>query len=115
MTEERQQGELLDINQFLKDNNIHDADGPPRATDNSDSRYVSLVAGGIKPEGEDFPDIYVTKALATEAYLKSLKDWLKGRQIIIWRERPIIIVFTFKTKSVAWSNAYQIYSRLTAY
>lgn len=114
MTKMRE-GDLISLVEFYLDYHIHDADGPHNSTDKSGEHYTIVVAGGVKSEGEDYPCIYKSESEAIRAYFKTLVEWLKGRQIIIWRQRPELVVFTFKGKEVAWERRYQIYSRLTAY
>ncbi len=111
------EGTLVDLAAFKQDFNVVDADGPPMFY-NADT----LVAGGIKKEGDDFPFICPTPQKAIALYLKSLEDYLKERSIhkncniIIWRTRPEIVVFTIKGgKKKSWIRHYQVYSRLVAY
>jgi hypothetical protein len=109
------EGELIDLTEFKFDFQIVDADGPPKSYDDSGQSYITLVAGGIKTEGSDFPFICPTEREAIKRYFKSLEEFLQARKIIIWRTRPELVVFTFKGKKHAWDRHYQVYSRLTVY
>lgn len=109
------EGDLIDLAAFKIDFNIRDADGPPTAYIGQDEYYKTLVAGGLKREYEDYPFICTSEHEAISKYFKSLEEFLGGKQIIIWRTRPELVVFTFKAESPAWKRHYQVYSRLIAY
>lgn len=66
--------------------------------------FVSLTAGGIKPEGYDFPAWFDSQLDAVLAYFNSVREFAKDKTgSLYWRERP----------SVAHENGkWQIYSRL---
>ena len=91
-------------------------DGPHISTDNNGTKYVTLVAGGIKPEGKAFPIWCTSQNIALNFYNKALLEWLKNRQIIIWRSRPEILISEFKSKKIdGRASLYQVWSRLSAY
>lgn len=109
--------EPVDFLPFEQDYHIASADGPSRSCDSSGTRYVTLVAGGIKTEGDNFPLFATSKASVYQLYFESLAKYLNGRRIIIWREHPTLFVSDFKAPAIHDGSLqlYQIYSRLTAY
>ncbi len=54
--------------------------------------YVTLVAGGIKPEGEDYPNHYFTRSTAVARYSDSVYEYAAARSgALYWRQYPMII------------------------
>jgi hypothetical protein len=66
--------------------------------------FVSLTAGGIKPEGEEFPQWFERPSEAEAAYLDSVRDYAAGKAgKLYWREAPSL---------VHEDGKWQVYSRL---
>ena len=85
----------LQTNGFINKDHYDDATQENRSHYNG-KRYITLVSGGIKEEGDPYPGFYTSEEFALEAYEETLKKFLKQEAVgktnpqIIWRIRPKI-------------------------
>ena len=52
--------------------------------------YVTLVAGGVKDEGEGWPVLYATPHGAIAAWFEAALKYVSLGDVLYWRERPIV-------------------------
>ena len=124
ITEERLQDESIVpkwlANKIILELGLSIENGPHQAyfIDNNGDKHVydTVVAGGIKQQGERYPMVYSHYKSAIAGYMDSFKEYLKshkclGHTKVVWREYPELkqmeILDSFETAE--W---YQIYSRL---
>jgi|SRR5208337_3724424 len=91
--------------------------GPPKSIDALGNPYVTLVIGGVKPEGEKFPLFATSKQAAKDYYIRYLLEFLQGNTHIIWRVEPEIEEYPIPINRARGEEGslWAVYSRLTAY
>lgn len=80
--------------------------GEPTSRCATGEPYVTLVAGGIKPEGDPYPRWYDSEADAVSEWAQSFDRYAADRngKRLIWREMPGL-----KTND---QDKFQVWSRL---
>lgn len=103
----------MNLKDFLDKHGLTEELGPCINKDSKGTLYQTLVAGGVKLEGEKYPLYCTSREKAEDLYLKTLLEFLDGRKEIVWRTRPSTELI-YK-RSIKRPELWQVWSRLTAY
>jgi hypothetical protein len=116
-------------------------DGPATALGPGGEAYVTIVSGGVKPEGERLPQLYHSPEEAIFAWHEAVYAYASGRSLeltlragaslggaacrasrsrpfLYWRSRPELEISTYETDPVSLRRiayerpVYTVYSRL---